>query len=1601
MNLAGFKFAQLVTIIAVATIYSTKSQAQSITPASDGTETKININSNIYNITGGKLSGDGGNLFHSFSQFGLKQNEVANFISHPSIQNILTRVVGGDASIINGLIQVTGGNSNFFLMNPGGVIFGTSVSLNVPNDFTVTTANGIGFGSGDGFRFKDIGSNNYSALVGNPTNFLFSTPQWGTITNAGNLTGAQGQNLTLLGGTVISSGKLSVPGGQVTVASIPENNLVRLSQQGSLLSLELKPISKTQHSGDNNFPTISLPPLLTGGDINNATKIIANADGTFNLQGGGNLQSSGDRYTTGDVVIKEIIAKTATLSAANNLKLPESKILTEGDLNLFAQKQVEVRDSQTNPLLIKTGGNLLVKGNQGIDIFALNSPSPFQSGGDLTLMSDGVISTDAHFQTDRNFSIRNLNGDKANFISLYDPIINVGGNYDVGDYLGASIQVTAGGDITYGAININAIDSTIHPTNPAVFLFASGNITGNGEITTSAPENNLLVNIQAGNNLNINQPITTKGGGIILGGRNINTTAATLSTSSNKESGGTIDITSTDGDIQTGLIDASGFGSSVGTEGDAGSISIHANRGNLIVNGDIRGFSVNNFNGTSRNGGGINLRANDGGISIAGNVSTFSSGGNSGNGAPIVISARDNINITGNLSTASQGSINSANAGEVNLFSANGNIFVGDGILAFSESKSGSAGNGQTVNINAANGDVVVKSNSEVGIITNSIATGINSQNAGDITVVGKNISLDNIFANSIVNFPSNASGISGNAGKINIQANNNLTLLNSLQSFSEVTNGNGTTGNRGEINLSAGNLITIGTATNSVINTVGNGNSNLGGDINISSSNLEFSNNFILKNGTGNITFNSTIGNFNGNKNGDLVILNQGQTVFNNPVNIGSLVTDGGGKIILNSSVITTGIQNYMDSVTIGGNNIILQSSNNSIIFNNTLDGLTSGSNSLIIEADNVNLLEKIGSIQPLKDISIKTNQNLTLNNSLTTDGGNVQINAPEITTNQINTNGGNINLNSNRDITVSYINAQSGSNGIGGNVDITAGKFFRATDTFTDKNGIKASISSTGSNSGGSINIRHTGGFVGVPFEIGNSKTNGTLGEITTGLDNRLVIGNSFPFFYSQGNSPNQINLITAFDSTILTPPPNPIPDNPNPTPEIPIVHVDTDITRDVDTTIYTSPKLTPTIELAKAVDVDLEIKRIDNKFSEEFREHLGLSSQSSNIGIQEASRILRKIQVQTGINSAFIYLTFVPTLGKNSIEKDNDHLELIIVTGKNKPIRKVLYNITRARVMETVNHFHRTVTDRTTEDYLEPSQKLYKWFISSLEEDLKKQNINNLLFISDKGLRSVALAALYDGKQFLVEKFSIGLSPSLNLTDTSYSNIKKTKLLAMGASQFKGKNSLPAVPTELSLITQGIWQGHYLLNEQFTIGNFLSQRRQYPFGILHIATHSEFKPGNIGESYIQFWDKKLKLDEIRKLRLNTPPVELMVLSTCSTALGNEQAELGFAGLAAQSGAKTVIASLWDVSDEGTLGLMVDFYSQLSNLDITIKAEALRRSQIAMLKGYISINKGKLYTSTMPKGVNLPKELADVENQNLLHPFYWAGFTLIGSPW
>jgi CHAT domain-containing protein len=339
----------------------------------------------------------------------------------------------------------------------------------------------------------------------------------------------------------------------------------------------------------------------------------------------------------------------------------------------------------------------------------------------------------------------------------------------------------------------------------------------------------------------------------------------------------------------------------------------------------------------------------------------------------------------------------------------------------------------------------------------------------------------------------------------------------------------------------------------------------------------------------------------------------------------------------------------------------------------------------------------------------------------------------------------------------------------------------------------------------------------------------------------------------------------------------------------------------------------------------------------------------------------------------------------------------LELLLITAEANPIRRSV-NVTRAEVISMADQFRSTVTSvRNRGDYLAPAQQMYQWLVAPLEQDLQQQGINNLAYILDTKLRSIPLGALHDGKGFIVERYSVATMPSLSLTDTGYKDVRNLEVLAMGAEKFPDQNPLPAVPVELSAIAGQLWKGQSFLNEGFTVKNLKAARSSKAYGIIHLATHAEFKPGKPSNSYIQFENGKLRLDQLRELGLDKPPVELLVLSACRTALGDEEAELGFAGLAVQAGVNSALGSLWSVSDEGTLALMTDFYTQLKQAPI--KAEALRQAQLAMLKGEVRLQGGKLITSR--SSFPLPTEIALLGDKDLTHPYYWSAFSLIGNPW
>ena len=393
------------------------------------------------------------------------------------------------------------------------------------------------------------------------------------------------------------------------------------------------------------------------------------------------------------------------------------------------------------------------------------------------------------------------------------------------------------------------------------------------------------------------------------------------------------------------------------------------------------------------------------------------------------------------------------------------------------------------------------------------------------------------------------------------------------------------------------------------------------------------------------------------------------------------------------------------------------------------------------------------------------------------------------------------------------------------------------------------------------------------------------------------------------------------------------------------------------------------------------------IEQTWEKQYQNHLDINFSDQSITVEEIADTLGKITNQTGQKPGLIYM--VPR---------SQQLELVLITPEGKPIHKRVSAANKEALLSLVQEFIQTITNpirRHSKHYLPVAQQLYQWMIEPVEPDLKAQGIDNLVFCLGGGLRHLPFAALHDGQEFLVEKYSLALIPAFKLTDTVYSDLKNSQVLAMGASEFNQHNSLPAVPVELSVITQYPWQGKSFLNQDFTITNLkLQQRYNKNYKILHLATHSDFQPGKPSKSYIQFWDSQLTLDEFTKLRWQSPSIELLVLSACRTAIGDKEAELGFAGLAVRANVKSAVASLWYVSDGGTLVLMNEFYQSLKT--VPIKAEALRQAQIRMLKKKVS-----LANVIDQPNVSLPPELASFNYEDLSHPYYWAAFTVVGNPW
>jgi CHAT domain-containing protein len=333
----------------------------------------------------------------------------------------------------------------------------------------------------------------------------------------------------------------------------------------------------------------------------------------------------------------------------------------------------------------------------------------------------------------------------------------------------------------------------------------------------------------------------------------------------------------------------------------------------------------------------------------------------------------------------------------------------------------------------------------------------------------------------------------------------------------------------------------------------------------------------------------------------------------------------------------------------------------------------------------------------------------------------------------------------------------------------------------------------------------------------------------------------------------------------------------------------------------------------------------------------------------------------------------------------------------------IRKALTDLPQEKIIKVGQFFRKAVSDPTRLDQPvdhSAAEQLYQWTIAPLEAQLRQQEIDTILFSMDDGLRSLPYAALYNGQQYLAEQYRIALIPSFTLTNTNRSlALSQQRLLAMGISkEVDGLDPLPAVPIELATITKQLWQGpsQEVLDENSTLEQLKIQYQQQRFGVLHLASHAEFKPGDVENSYIQLWNDKLTLPKVRQLSRDLrwqdlPSLELLVLSACQTALGNKEAELGFAGTALNAGAQAAIASLWAVNDQGSLGLMSGLYQGLRNG--LPKAEAIRQAQLMMLRGDTRLQGGQLYIA------NQGPIAAPLTDQRFQHPYFWSGYTVVGN--
>lgn len=1556
-----------------------------ITPAADGTGTLVNMAGDRIDIGGGTLSPDGGNLFQSFQQFNVNAGQTANFLSQPSVQNILSRVVGGDPSYINGLLQVSGSNANLYLLNPAGIVFGQNARLNMNGDFFASTASQLGFANG---TLEVLGQLN-PKLQGDPQTLTFAASP-GAIVQAGDLQVKPGQSINLVAGQVVHTGNLNAPGGNILIGAVPGDQgetLVRLSSPGSPLSWEIVPPVDAQGRAIPLTPPL-LRQLLRGPNLP-ATGLVVD-DGGVTLHGTtlpetagmaiarGNLSSAGGQVAILGQKVALLNAQVSTAGHGGG-----GQILIGGDYqglgNIARAQQTYVNVGSrldADALTTGNGGKVIVWSDGQTRFFGHASAKGGTTGGngglvEISARGDlafrGQADVIAPYGTSGIvlFDPQNLYIDMVNSTAAEDGQI-ADGQIFTGD--------GGGGDFTISLAALKAVTGNI-------LLEASNNIELRAN---TAPSSTLNFTRQiAGTQVTLNA-----GNDILF---------KTLDTSwrSDLELGS---ITDGGGSLTLNAGNTIIFGSQIPTIiTHGGSVTLTATNGRL----DLSNTKINTT--TTTGGGAIALTAQD---MTAANSVLFSGGGNvtaratggaitfdrinadSGN---VTVTATGDLTITNGVSSQRGLSGLSGLSGSVLNIPLDGSTYQGGNLVLSGQNITipSLVTGGGSITANATNNlrvnGITLKNRIDLQAGGNLLSSSALLNPGGTVNLTGNNVTA------SIIATTDKLARTPSPGGNVTITANNNA------QAALIDTRSTNDAGGKVTVKAIAGDLsltgnptdpTTTGVLSTHLIDTSGGSG---GGIVDLQAGGtIHFTPGLVR----GVLTTGGTGGNFTAIAGQDLIGNGNFNLIKTNGLDRAVTLTARNGQIALGSTAIQNDIGGTVQAsakgdltlktITSSGGNLSLTSGGQLTLTNGISapslvcctpagianPGSPNQGGNLTLQGQNISVL---AAIVAGGTVNASASNHLSL--SSITAGENLTLQAGGPLFANVLTTRGNVVASAGSTLAIGAIGAR-------GTVDLTSPSDVRLFSFLPAEIG----ISNTSIGSQGGITIRHGGRGV-VPFTVGQSVTsssgNGSLGTLTT-LSNRIDTGSFLPTttvgnirIISVPAAPPDVCSLT--DCKPSTPPPlGNMGDRPPTTLNaVEIKEVLSNIERatgEKPALIYLSFSPT-TVKGAQQPD-----------------------SKEVNASADQA---VNQLEAKQTANFA-TYLTQPRVSGdyplSYDIDPNQEELTLVVVTSQGQPIRQRVAGVTRSQVMEVVEKLQRNITNVRRDFDYSTSEQLYQWLVTPLLKTLGDRQISNLIFIADPGLRGVPYAALYDGKQFLIEKYSVGLMPSMSLANTQYLPVKDLAVLAMGASTFaSGSNPLPGVNAELDAIEK-LWPGQAYREKQFTVQQLLAARAVRPFGIVHLATHGEFKGGDVRQAYIEFADQRLSFDQWSRLNLfNSPPVELLVLSACRTALGDTNAELGFAGLPAQTQVKSVLGSLWYVSDQGTLGLMTEFYDQLRKAPI--KAEALRQAQLALLKGQVRMENGQLIT---PVGtVPLPADLQASPDQNFEHPYFWSSFTMIGSPW